>query len=224
LFITTLFENPELFLMQFLVVVFSVCCHEYFHARVALWQGDSTAANAGHLTLNPLKQMGMMSLIIFVFTGLAWGAVPVNPSRMKHKYSDALVSFAGPGANLLLFFLFCCGIAAVFAFGGIENVNGTVNYGVHAKTAKTLFSLGAAINVVLFVINMLPVPTLDGWNVYAYFFPKLTLHNSEIGYGAMLFVFLLVLVSINKIFEAAFYLTSFVVNNLLFLLSCVGLY
>ena len=46
------------------VLVFSICCHEYSHARAALWQGDDTAKLLGHLTLNPLKQMGLPSLLM----------------------------------------------------------------------------------------------------------------------------------------------------------------
>ena len=58
IFIQRLFDDPRSFFMLTFIVVFSVCLHEYSHAQVALWMGDSTAADRGHLTLNPLKQMG----------------------------------------------------------------------------------------------------------------------------------------------------------------------
>ena len=85
LFITRLFEEPYYTFIWLLVIVFSICCHEFAHAWTALHQGDPTAAEQGHLTLNPLKQMGVFSLIMLAIMGIAWGAVTVNPSRMKHS-------------------------------------------------------------------------------------------------------------------------------------------
>ena len=101
IFITQLAENPRYFFLVTLAVIPSICLHEYFHAQVALWCGDDTAARNGHLTLNPLKQMGWISLIMFFFIGIAWGQVPVDPRRLTRK-QDALVSFAGPFMNLVL--------------------------------------------------------------------------------------------------------------------------
>ena len=106
LFINNLFRDPQFFFTWLVFIVFSICCHEFMHAYVALKQGDSTAADMGHLTLNPLKQMGLFSLIMLAVAGIAWGAVPVRPYLMRHRHSDALVAFAGPATNLGLF-LFC---------------------------------------------------------------------------------------------------------------------
>ncbi|MCK5845103.1 MAG: site-2 protease family protein, partial [Victivallales bacterium] len=90
-------------IMQLLIIVFSICCHEYMHARTALWQGDDTAARTGHLTLNPLKQMGLISIFMLFMFGIAFGQVPVNPNKMRKPWGEALVSFAGPFANIALF-------------------------------------------------------------------------------------------------------------------------
>ena len=57
MFITKLWTEPQEFFLIVLVVVFSICLHEFCHAYAALLLGDSTAADRGHLTLNPLKQM-----------------------------------------------------------------------------------------------------------------------------------------------------------------------
>ena len=64
LFIQTLWTNPVYFCMVCLIVTFSVCVHEYFHAQAAVWEGDYTLQD--HLTLNPMKQMGLMSLVMVV--------------------------------------------------------------------------------------------------------------------------------------------------------------
>ena len=131
LFIQRLFgPHQQTALMQLLVVVFSVCLHEYAHARAALWQGDATAAEQGHLTLNPLKQMGPMSLIMLLIIGIAWGAVPVNPGRMRHRYSDALVSFAGPATNLALFLV----SSLLFAFSALMFAKGGAALALEALT------------------------------------------------------------------------------------------
>jgi Zn-dependent protease len=61
MFIKLLFSDPRLFLSLALVVIFSICVHEFMHAYIALKNGDPTAADAGHLTVNPFKQMGWRS-------------------------------------------------------------------------------------------------------------------------------------------------------------------
>ena len=105
LFILQLKENPTYFCLMTMIVIFSICFHEYCHARTALWMGDSTAADSGHLTLNPMKQMGMISVIMLLILGFAWGAVPVNPQKLRSKYrwGEFATSMAGPCGNLILF-------------------------------------------------------------------------------------------------------------------------
>ena len=102
LFIQQLWENPPFFFAVAIIVIFSICCHEFMHAYIALKEGDPTAADAGHLTLNPFRQMGLWSLIIFAFFGLAWGQVPVRHDRMRHRHGPPLVAVAGPATSLAL--------------------------------------------------------------------------------------------------------------------------
>ena len=107
LFITRAFTDTKEFLMITLVVVFSICLHEFFHAWTAMKLGDMTAADRGHLTLNPLKQMGPFSIIMFLFLGFAWGAVPVDNSvlRARNRHAPAIVALAGPATNFGLFLI-----------------------------------------------------------------------------------------------------------------------
>ena len=58
-FLSRLAESPLDYISWVLIIVFSICVHEYAHARAALRYGDDTAARSGHLTLNPLVQMGL---------------------------------------------------------------------------------------------------------------------------------------------------------------------
>lgn len=149
------------------IVMFSICFHEFAHACMALREGDSTAATAGHLTMNPLKQMGMLSIVMLLVVGISWGAVPVNPYRMRARYSPALVAFAGPAANLFLVLAFSCLYVVFNRQFGLELFN------------HTLY-IGAVLNTVLFLFNLLPVPMLDGWTVFSYLIPNLKAVSGEV--------------------------------------------
>jgi Zn-dependent protease len=161
LFVHYFMEDPQFFFSWILVITFSICVHEWAHAAAALTCGDDTAARAGHLTLNPLVQMGPQSILFLVLLGIAWGAVPVDVSQLRKRWHEAWVSFAGPLSNLILSCFFCMIAAGVLLWGPADNPVGEV------------FLLGGMANGVLFLLNMLPVPALDGWTVLAHFFPKM---------------------------------------------------
>ena len=214
LFINKLFTDPEEFCAITLIVIFSICCHEFSHAWMALKQGDSTAADAGHLTLNPFKQMGIMSLVMLAFFGIAFGMVPVNPQRMKHRYSEALVAFAGPAMNLILFFAFCLLTAVTHLLGAQD-------------AAVNLILFGAIINMALFLLNMLPVPMLDGWAVYKNVFPKISktrFEQSEFMKGTAVIAFILVIMFAKYLFIAGIVSAQKVTGLLMILLKLTGMF
>lgn len=151
LFFAELFQDPRRYVLTVLVIVFSICVHEWCHARVALSLGDDTACRLGFMSLNPLKVMGWQSLIVLLFLGFAYGRVPVNQERLRGRFGGAIVSIAGPLANLCL----AC------AFLLLLRVFETVNFPLMHELLGTLVYL----NVLLFVFNLLPVPPLDGWGV-----------------------------------------------------------
>lgn len=162
IFIAKAAEDPFFVFSWILIIVFSICVHECAHAWTALRQGDDTAAAHGHLSLNPLVQMGWSSLIMLALFGLAWGAVPVDPRRLRSAWSAAWVSAAGPLANLLLVVVFAAlAVVVVLLPGGGNDV------------ALHFFRLAATANGVLFVFNLLPIPMFDGWTVLASFVPPL---------------------------------------------------
>ena len=179
IFITNLWRDPYFFFSAVFLVVFSVCCHEFMHAWVALKEGDPTAADEGHLTLNPLKQMGFYSLFLLALFGIAWGQVPVNPANFRSRLSDVKVSLAGPLTNLVLAFLmliFC----SLLIHAGVEN-----------ERAVRMVFYGCVLNQVLFLLNMCPVPGFDGYNIVRHFFPRLLQLKSET--TTIVFVILIVL-------------------------------
>ena len=190
-----------MYIMWVTVVMFSICFHEYSHAYAALLQGDSTAAERGHLTMNPMVQMGTFSIIMLLFIGISWGSVPVNRRKFRHKYSDALVSFAGPAANVLLFLVFC--LMFTLSRNHIEII-----------TFQQMFFVGAALNAFLFIFNMLPIPMLDGWNVFRFLFPKLNRVSDEIKNALTFIIIILFFMTplINHFFIISQTLSRIVIN------------
>ena len=192
--IRILFESPRTFLTIMFLVVFSVCCHEFMHAFVALKMGDETAMRCGHLTLNPLKQMGLFSLIMLLFVGIAWGQVPVNRANFRSRAGMVLTSLAGPLTNLALWLIF-------IALCLITGLNSDNNF------AASMLAYGAMLNFVLFVFNLLPVPGLDGFNILIEFFPGLFRRDSEVIKGAYLLMVILLFACSDKLFVMAMNVT-----------------
>ncbi|HAR67346.1 MAG TPA: site-2 protease family protein [Lentisphaeria bacterium] len=183
MFVSMAVEDPHRYMMWVLCVIFSICLHEFAHAIVAKWQGDTTAEDMGHLTLNPMIQMGPMALIILCLAGIAWGAVPVDPRQMRHRYSHALVAFAGPAMNLLLWVLGVLGFVLAMKMAP-EN-----------QTLHMAFFQLASLNLLLALFNLIPASPLDGWTVAAFFFPKLEQASDEVKGGITIGLFALAFIS-----------------------------
>jgi Zn-dependent protease len=193
-------EDP-LLLFVLVGVAFSICCHEYMHARIALAEGDPTAADAGHLTLNPLRQMGWVSLVMLAVAGIAWGAVPVNPRNFRRPSSALRVALAGPLANLALWALFLLASALLCLLSP-------------SPAAPDVLFRVAVTNAVLFLFNLLPVPGLDGSTVLRHFFPAF---SDRLSPGVSLVLLILLFRFSSYLFDAAWAL-SLAAANLLSLL------
>ena len=201
IFLFSAYTNTKLFLMITLVVVFSICLHEFFHAWTALRFGDTTAADRGHLTLNPLKQMGPMSIIMFFLLGFAWGAVPVNPAylRSKYRHAPAIVALAGPATNFGLFLI------GFFFFGFLQTrIWNLIENKAAGQAIMELFLLLGGYNCFLCIFNLLPIPGLDGWNALTEYVPRLKNVNSEFAKGITIFLIFLLFFLADDIFELAF--------------------
>lgn len=201
-FISNLWNAPYLFVTICFIIIFSVCCHEYIHAYTALKFGDTTAADNGHLTLNPFKQMGLFSLIMLAFLGLAWGQVPVNPNQMRGKYAPAIVAFSGPFTNFVLGILF-----AILAFTSLK-------YNLGTRFTVNMLYYGSIVNFVLFMINLLPIPGFDGLAILHNIFPKLFSIKSEFMKGTYIVAICIVFFAIKKFYSIADYLFSCVIKVL----------
>lgn len=155
-----------------LPVLFAITVHEVAHGWVARQLGDPTAMMLGRLTLNPLKHIDpvgtvLVPIILLVITSghmvFGWAKpVPITAENLKHPKRDmALVAVAGPAANLIMALLWAVVVKLAYVFS--------------SAAALPLIYMGIAgitINVLLMVLNLFPVPPLDGSRVVAGFLPE----------------------------------------------------
>ena len=153
-------------IVYFVALVASIILHEISHGVVALWFGDDTAKRAGRLTLNPIPHIDPFGSLILPALGafahvpvIGWAKpVPVNPSRLRSRRDMLLVSLAGPATNLLIML-----IAAVVARALFEPRFSPFGLTLEDLTLPVLVALVfAQVNLFLAVLNLLPIPPLDG--------------------------------------------------------------
>ena len=137
-----------------LSVVPSLLCitfHEVSHGYVAYRLGDTTAKDAGRLTLNPLKHIDPMGLLMMVVFKFGWAKpVPVNMVRFRSpKRGMALTALAGPASNVLLALVF------LFLYGLLYRALYSVQF------LLDMIWLTAYISLALAIFNIIPVSPLD---------------------------------------------------------------
>ena len=190
LFINHLFsDNPAdrfYFLAVVLVVVISIVLHELAHGWVALRLGDPTPRIQGRMTGNPLVHMGPFSLVALAIAGIAWGQMPLDPSRMRGRYAEAKVAAAGPAMNLLLAVLAMLTLGVLLrvwglgdlpaevALYGVTEVNrfaeaDLINVSPLQDNLLRLLAIAGMYNLLLMFFNLLPAPPLDGSHILANF-------------------------------------------------------
>ncbi len=187
IFILDIFDAPVFIISWVLIMMFSVSLHELGHAVAAHYEGDDTAKNLGYFTLNPMTHMGPVSIIVLLVFGICWGACPITKRNFKRRYSDAIVSFAGPLVNLVLAVSFVIFMYVLESFFSLQiQVEGSMMAMVY-----TFCWVGSWANAGAFLFNMLPVPPLDGHAVLADFFPALIPVYQKIGNGGLIMLFLI---------------------------------
>ena len=167
--------------------VVSLCLHEFGHAATAYFGGDRAIAKTGYLDLDPMRYTDPLLSIILPIAyiliggfGLPGGAVYINTGRLRAKGWIAAVAAAGPAMNLL-FLLVVAGL-----YGELVAHGGTVDLAA-GLGVLALFQATAI------VLNLLPVPGLDGFGILQPYLPRhLVQRASEIGAGAFFVLFLLI--------------------------------
>lgn len=150
-------------------VVSAITLHELAHGWAAIRRGDRTPIDAGHMTFNPVVHMGLTSLIVFALTGIAWGAMPVDPTRMKGRYAEAWVAFAGPLMNFALALL-CIVLAGIWN-GMYANGWIPISHEMH-ESVGMFFMVGGGLNIALGLFNLIPFLPFDGGRILCNFSRK----------------------------------------------------
>ena len=170
-------------LFLYLIIVLSAVFHEYAHALIAYRLGDTTAKDAGRLTLNPLVHLEMFGTVLIplflLFTSgifIGWAKpVPYNPYNLRDKkYGSLKVGVAGPSANLLIALIL--GLLLRF-FGGYLLVSGAV-----PPLFLEFLGLIVYINIFLALFNLVPFPPLDGSKIFMDLFPRQWRYFERLGF------------------------------------------
>lgn len=165
--------------------ILSVCLHEFGHAVVAYWGGDTSVKDKGYLTLNPLKYtdpgLSLLLPILFLFMGgiaLPGAAVYINRRRLRSRWWESAVSAAGPFASAVVTLL----LATPFWFGFIsQETEGWIG-----PTLAFLILL----EIVAILLNLLPIPPLDGYGIIEPWLPdKTKIGFNKFGKYGIWFVF-----------------------------------
>jgi Zn-dependent protease len=155
-----------------LPVVFAITVHEVAHGWVAKQYGDKTAFLQGRLTLNPIKHVDIFGtvilpcLMLISFSGFIFGwakPVPVDARNFKNpRQAMMVVALAGPVSNLLMAVFWALLVRLGVTFHEYEFVSAPLIY---------MGSAGIHINLILALLNLLPIPPLDGSRVLSGLLP-----------------------------------------------------
>jgi len=165
------------------ILLFSVVIHEISHGYMALRLGDPTARDMGRLTLNPIPHIDLVGSILVPLFSLfvagqifiAWAKpVPVNPMNFSnYRRDDVLVSVVGPLSNIFMALACTICFILVSSLGLLINDPSAIVIQIFDFLLR-MFGGGIALNIILAVFNMIPIPPLDGSHVVAAFLPDET--------------------------------------------------
>ncbi len=194
---------PEIPLIQKIFVyaipiIFAITVHEVAHGWVASKLGDQTARLMGRLTLNPIKHMDpvgtvLVPMLMILFTPYAFGwarPVPVDWRNLRQPKRDmALVAAAGPAANLLMLVLWVLFMMLVNTLSFLSPYS--------VLLLKEMAGAGIIINIILIVLNLLPLPPLDGSRiVQAFLSPALAFRYHQLERWGLLILVALMLTGV----------------------------
>ncbi len=180
--------NPEELILRVPAILLALTVHEFAHGYVALKRGDSTAHDAGRLTLNPIAHLDPFGAIMLLFGPFGWAKpVPVNSYNLKNPKSDIIwVSLAGPASNILL----------AIVIGYTVRVLDAVVPGLLSNHPYMIEFIRKCIeiNIGLAFFNLIPIPPLDGSQILAGILPDrwVASYYERMKYAPLVFMGLIV--------------------------------
>lgn len=164
----SLITQPPILLSLMATLLISFSVHEFSHAWAAYRLGDTTARDAGRLTLNPAAHLDLAGTLMLLLGGLGWAKpVPVDGYTVQRRTPAGLmlVSIAGPLSNLLLAIL----AAIPFRLGLVNIYNYSTAF---LPTIDQFLDIFISVNLGLMLFNLLPLAPLDGDKIADYVLPE----------------------------------------------------
>ena len=183
----------------------AIIFHELAHGFVAYKLGDSTAKDAGRLTLNPFKHLDLTGFVFLLLFRFGWAKpVPINSFNFKNrKLGTIMVSLAGPVSNFIIAII----VGFILSLDLITN----------AIVFKILF-ITLWYNIMLGVFNLLPFPPLDGSKIVASLLPK-KLEYYFYKYERYFYLILIILIATNTVDKLMRPIIDAVLNLLILILG-----
>lgn len=170
-------------------MLIALATHESAHGFMAYKLGDPTARNLGRITLNPIKHFDLFGFISMLVFHIGWAKpVPINTRHFKNPRRDmALTGAAGPLSNLCLalihllvlrlvmlfipYFFAQESFSFALAFNNDQPFKGSLAFTIAALVLYLLY-MGVALNVMLAIFNLIPIPPFDGSRIFYAFLPQ----------------------------------------------------
>lgn len=185
--LTDQLPNLPFLVIEFLAFLLAISVHEAAHALVADLRGDDTARLLGRITLNPVRHVELFGSVIFPLVGLISGGMilgwakptPIDPRKLKQpRKDDILISLAGPASNILLALVSVAVLYLLYWLAPAATMGALSHLG-HPRSNDSFWVpltnfvyYSMALNVLLAVFNLIPIPPLDGSHVLRHFLPR----------------------------------------------------
>ena len=186
-----------IYMIPAILIAFTI--HSYAQAVVADRLGDKGPRSKGRLTLNPLAHVDLIGFLMILIVGFGWGKpVETNPRTYKNYYKDDLkVRVSGIVANFITAIIF------TIVFGILSKIFNQF-YGANVVVTSLLPILGKIskyviqINCMFAIINIIPIPGLDGFHILRDLFPKFFYKYSDSMYRYQMIILIVFIIPIGN--------------------------